>query len=147
MSTLAQQTILALDIGEKRVGVARANMIALLAEPLTTLTNDSAIFDRLRDILDREHVDRVIVGLPRGLGGQATTQTAYTEAFINKLKAEFTVPFFVQDEALSSLRAEELLKESKKEYQKGDIDSHAASLILQDFIDANLHKLQKGLSR
>jgi putative Holliday junction resolvase len=68
------------------------------------------------------------------LDGQETAQTKVVEAFGAELEQRFGVKVAWQDEALTSREAERLLKESGRPYEKGDIDAHAARLILEDYL-------------
>ncbi len=128
--------ILALDVGAKRVGVAIASLEARLPRPLTTLVRDDGFVSRLKALVETEHVSRLVVGLPRGLEGQATEQTAATESFITELKRQFELPIVMQDEALTSKIAEAELQARGKDYEKGEIDALAATYILDDFLKA-----------
>lgn len=125
-------SILSLDVGESRVGVALASKIARLASPYTTLPNTTKIFEEIQAIIKRESVELVVVGLPRNLSGDDTDQTRYCRAFAEQL--EKFVPIAFQDEALTSQKAEAELKSRGKPYQKADIDSLAATYILDDFL-------------
>lgn len=128
-------TILALDIGERKIGIARANNIAKIAEPLTTLINDEAFPEKLEDIISKENAGLIVVGLPRGLEGQDTQQTKYVKDFMDGI--DLAIPFRFQDEALTSVKAEERLSKNSKSYTKHDIDSNAASIILEDYLLEN----------
>jgi putative Holliday junction resolvase len=125
-------SILSLDIGESRVGVALANSIARLANPYLTLQNTDHIFTEIQDIIKKESVNLIVVGLPRNLSGEDTDQTLYCRAFAEKLR-DFTEVVF-QDESLTSKKAESELKARGKPFAKGDIDSLAATYILEDFL-------------
>ncbi len=125
-------TILALDIGEQKIGIARANTIAKIAEPLVTLANDDQFLSKLKNLIIEHQVERIIVGLPRNLEGQDTKQTSYVKEFIQGLNLKAEIVF--QDEALTSVSAEDLLSSSGKAYNKEDIDAVAASIILDDYI-------------
>lgn len=127
-------TIIGLDVGERRIGVARAHTVARLAEPLTTLQTDefSNMFPQL---IESEDTERVVVGLPRGMNGQDTAQTTFVRKFVSSLK--LTIPVSFQDEAVTSVKAEEYLKSLKKQYKKDDIDAAAAAIILQDYLEEN----------
>jgi putative Holliday junction resolvase len=127
--------VLALDIGEKRVGVAIASSYVKIASPLTTLSNDSIFFDSLIKIIESHDVNLIVVGLPRTLEGNETAQTLKTRDFIDRLKSEISQEIITQDEALSSVRAEEILKTRGKIFAKADIDKLAACLILEDYLN------------
>src|SRR3954468_21837209 len=99
-------TILALDVGAKRVGVAVASSVSRLPRPLTTLTNDENFWTALQKLIDEEAAGALVVGLPRGLDGQDTQQTETIQAFIAQARQQFTLPVYEQDEALTSNKAE-----------------------------------------
>lgn len=126
--------IIALDIGTTRIGVAIASVMARMPRPLVTLPNTSNFFDELAKLVDKEDAQVIVVGIPRGLDGQHTAQTAYTENFIQELKNHFQMPIYLQDEAVTSRKAEDELIKSGKSYTKEDIDSLAATYILEDFL-------------
>ena len=83
-------------------------------------------------------IDGIVVGLPLGLDGQETDQTKWLRGFIDDLKKAVSLPFYFENEALSSVRAESELESRGKKYQKEDIDSLAACFILEDFLNNNL---------
>ncbi len=134
-------TLLALDVGERRIGVALAENSVRFAHPLLTLEHSADIFTHIQKLIDEHHVATVIVGLPRGLDGQATAQTRTVEAFVEDLKPHVQVPIIWQDEALTSVKAEtELAARGNKrsEYNKSDVDALAATYILEDYIAEHL---------
>lgn len=131
-------TILALDIGAQRIGVASANIIARIASPLVTISNDSATPETIKRLIADHDVELLVIGLPRGLDGQETGQTQTVRDFVEDLRrtlGDFPVQF--QDEALTSRKAEEELAARGKPYQKGDIDALAATYILDDYLQEN----------
>lgn len=128
-------TILALDLGAQRIGVARANSLARIASPLTTLQHTDSVFADIAALIKREQADELVMGLPRGLDGQETDQTRAIRAFAAELQKHISVPLHFQDEALTSVQAEKELQSRKKPYAKGDIDALAATYILHDFLD------------
>jgi putative Holliday junction resolvase len=128
------RSVLALDVGSKRVGVAVASLIARLPRPLVTLkATDAKLLSTLEQIIMDENVGRLVVGLPRGMEGQQTAQTESTLRFREQLKSRFDMPIDMQDEALTSKHAEEELKKRDKPYALGDIDALAATYILEDW--------------
>ncbi len=133
---MSDGNFLALDIGEKRIGVARANGVALIAEPLKTLDNDKNFTANLHELVGSEGAKTIVIGLPRNLHGEDTAQTEYVREFVSNLNVNPGLKVVFQDEATSSIKAEEYLKSQKKPYSKADIDAEAARVILQDFIDS-----------
>lgn len=127
---------LALDVGDKRIGVAFANAIARLPHPLTTILNNEQVWDVLAGIIAQEQVRCIVVGLPRNLNGDDTAQTKRARAFADALQARFAVEVHLQDEALTSAKAEAELAQKGKQYDKGAIDALAATYILEDYLAA-----------
>lgn len=127
-------TLLALDVGEKRIGVALASLGARLPHPHGVVAGGEAAVADIQKLIEDEDVKILVVGLPRGLEGQETKQTHAVRQFANSLAATLSIPMYLQDEALTSHYAEEELHARGKSYQKGDIDALAATTILQDFI-------------
>jgi len=127
--------IIALDVGEKRIGLAVAEMAVKIARPLGTLTVDGQELRRIAEYIDTEGATTVVLGYPRNQAGEATAQTAYVEAFAERLKEVTEMPLVFQDESLTSVLAEERLRSYGKPYSKGDIDAQAATLILQDYLE------------
>ena len=131
---LNHKSVIALDVGTVRIGVAVASLAARFPRPLQTLTNDENFTDKLLTIIENNQVERVIVGLPRGLDGQDTGQTEFVRAFVLQLASSVKLPMLFQDEALSSRRAKEELELRGLDYDKGDVDALAAALILEDYL-------------
>ncbi len=126
---------MALDVGERRIGVGVASLQARLAQPLTTLDNGDGIVAELEKLIAEHEVSALVVGLPRGLSGQHTSQTAYAEAFAKKIGTRLGLPLYWQDEAVTSKKAEAELRARGKPYTKGDVDALAATYILEDFLN------------
>jgi len=127
-------SILALDVGHKRIGVAIADAIARLPRPLTTIEVDEEVLKKIADLAAEHNANELVVGLPRGLEGQSTDQTKYSEDFVRRLKQKTGLLVHMQDEAVTSAQAEEELRQRGKPYVKGDIDALAATYILEDFL-------------
>lgn len=127
--------LLSLDVGERRVGIARANSLARLPQPLTTLVRDDNFWANLEKVIKTEATDQVVVGLPRNLESQDTDQTRCTREFATEFKDRFNLPVTFQDEALTSRKAEAELKSRGKGFTKGDIDALAATYILEDYLN------------
>jgi len=131
-------TILALDIGAARIGLALASYVAKLPQPYRTIPNDRMTVSSLKAICDKEHVTQLVAGLPRGMQGQATAQTAAVEEYGTNLAQRLALPLAWQDEAVTSVNAEQELVSRRAAYNKADIDALAATYILEDYIHENL---------
>ncbi|MGH7237511.1 MAG: Holliday junction resolvase RuvX [Candidatus Saccharimonadales bacterium] len=140
MTTPASGNIVALDVGDKRVGVAIASVAARLASPLATLNRGAEFMAGLEKLLAANAASAVVVGLPRNLSGQDTAQTRQTRKFIADLSAQINLPVYAQDEAVTSIAAETELRARGKPYVKADIDALAATYILEDYLQASLNK-------
>lgn len=128
------QEILALDVGVRRTGIARASSVARLAEPLTSAPTKDVIAT-LKEYLSEHDVEAIAIGLPRNLKGEDTKQTLWVREWTNKAKSSLRAPIYWQDEALTSLQAQAKSSELRT---KSPIDEHslAAAIILQDFLDS-----------
>ncbi len=131
--------LLALDVGEKRVGVAICDETRTLARPLLTLKRASKKEDFARlAALCREHaIAQVIVGLPKTLRGEEGPQAQRVRRYAIELQAALNLPIDFWDERYSSVDAQErLTSASRKARARGEIDSAAAAIILQEYLDA-----------
>lgn len=126
---------MALDVGERRIGVALADDQVKIAVPYDTIEVDGTEIDQIIRIAKFESIDTLVVGYPRNQSGEPTAQTAFTEAFVGRIPEGFVQNIVYQDESVTSVHAENRLKEQKKPYTKGDIDKVAASIILQDYLE------------
>lgn len=126
--------LLALDIGERRIGVARGDTGVRLAIPLTTLVVDGTELERIKQLIADERAEVLVVGYPRNQSGEATAQTHYVESVAAQLEGTAAKLVF-QDESLTSVMAEQRLKARGGRYEKGDIDAEAAAIILQDYLE------------
>jgi putative Holliday junction resolvase len=127
---------LGIDYGAKRVGLATGDDEVRLATPLVTLEGDKEdLVEQLKAICHQESIDGIVMGLPRGLEGQETAQTAHVRAEASRLEAALELPLALQDEALTSEVARERLVERGQETGGGAIDREAAAIILQDYLE------------
>src|SRR5690554_4091367 len=98
------RNILGLDVGEVRVGVALAGTIAKIPRPVVTLIRDDKIFSNIKEIADHEKADTIVVGVPRNMSGQETSQSNTIRQFADKLKEDTDLEIIFADETLSSVR-------------------------------------------
>ncbi len=129
----------ALDVGERRIGVAMTSLLARLPAAYRTIdrASDAAAIAEICDIIAKENVRELAVGLPRDMQGNETEQTKKVRRFAASLQKKLDIPLVFQDEAVTSVRAEERLKNRGKPYTKGDIDAESAAIILQDYLQNN----------
>ena len=128
--------ILGLDVGEKRIGVAKADSKVRIAVPVGFVAVDGSEWQEIARIARLNGTNLFVLGLPRSNEGKETAQSQYVRNFARELTKNVPgAKVSFQDESLTSVLAEERLKSRRKNYQKGDIDAEAATIILQDFIE------------
>lgn len=126
--------ILALDVGSVRIGLALADVRVRLPVPAGAVVHDEKVVEAIREFCKREEVAQLVIGLPRNMQGQDTAQTEAVRSFGAALQVELPLPVSWQDEAVTSVRAEEELRARGKPYAKEDIDALAATYILEDYL-------------
>ena len=129
---------LGIDWGEKRIGLAFADAIGI-AMPLPAAVAASQA-DRMRHIetmIKERAIDHLVVGYPLNMDGSVGFKAKEVDVFIERLTKRFRLPISRIDERLSSHSVEQGLRGMKKKPSRksGEIDSRAAALILQDFIE------------
>ncbi|MCG5512285.1 Holliday junction resolvase RuvX [Ectothiorhodospira shaposhnikovii] len=134
-------TVLALDYGERRIGVAVGNGITRTSTPLETLTAGNGIPDWQRlDALIREwRPALLVVGLPGTPDGSEHPLARRIQAFCDRLRARYALPVRQVDEQFSSAEAESHLKSRRREGRRGrirkeDIDAVAAAVFLEHWL-------------
>ncbi|MDO4507978.1 MAG: Holliday junction resolvase RuvX [Candidatus Saccharibacteria bacterium] len=135
--------VLGLDVGARRIGVAKADSNTRIAVPVGFLTRDGSEWLKIGRFLADLGTNWLVLGLPRSNSGGETQQTEYVREFAKELAERFPeVRIDFEDESLTSVEAEERLilrlggfKNGKKSYERGEIDAEAATIILQDFLE------------
>ena len=130
------KSYVALDIGEKRIGVALARDDVKIAMAYDTLNVDGGEVQAIAEIIVREKAEVLVVGYPRTQAGEPTKHTEFVERFIEQLR-DIVSKIVFQDESLTSVKAEEILNARNQPYAKGEVDALAASLILQDYLETH----------
>ena len=128
------KSLLALDVGEARIGVALGDTAVKIAVPFGAIEVDGTEITQIAQLTVREGTDVIVVGYPRNQSGEATAQTAYVKQFASQL-TDLANDIVFQDESLTSVMAEQRLKARGGQYSRGDIDAEAAVIILQDYIE------------
>lgn len=135
--------MLALDVGDRRIGVAVSDPMGIIARALTVIERKGGERDleAILRLAEENGVGRIIVGLPRLMDGRSGAQAEKTRAFAERLAHLAPVPVETFDERLSSSIAEELLREGGKTPReiKSRRDAAAAALILQWYLDERCH--------
>ncbi len=127
---------LALDLGEKRIGIAAGSDESGLARPLTVIRRRSREedFARLAALAAREHAEALVVGLPLNMDGSRGPQARWATGYAKALAKRLDLPLYLWDERLTSEEAEALL--AGRRPRGAPLDDVAAAVILQDFLNA-----------
>ena len=132
--------ILALDVGEKRIGVAVSDETATLARPLTTITRASKRedFGRIARLAVEQGAERIVAGYPRSLSGAEGPQAQRVRRYVEALARGLSVPVEMWDERYTTVVASERLRDARPRQRRdrGQLDAAAAAVLLQDYIDA-----------
>ena len=132
--------VLALDVGERRIGFASGISDLGTALPAGVLWRTRLAMD-IRAVMEaarQRQADAIVVGIPYRPGGEESPQTKRVLGFVRALRKETPLPVHVVDEAFTSVEAEGLLREAGMEpsRDRGAIDEAAAVLILRRFFDS-----------
>jgi putative Holliday junction resolvase len=130
---------LGLDIGDRRIGVALSDPDGILASPLTIIerTEDNQALAAIIEIINKQDVGQIVVGLPRSLDGTIGQQADKVKEFADKLAEQVEIPLEYCDERLTTVMAQRLKRASggKKGRGKTRYDAQAAAIILQSYLD------------
>jgi putative Holliday junction resolvase len=131
--------ILAIDFGTKRMGLALSDALGMTAQGLPTLERTRIADDlkRLRDLVEEYSVAKVLVGNPISKSGEQTSMSQLAVEFAQKLQKHLTCPVEMQDERLTSVVANQMLREAGLSIGKRQraVDRVAAVLLLQGYLD------------
>lgn len=128
-------SVLALDYGTRRIGIAGSDPTRLIATALGCHREpeDGSVLAHLARLIRERDVDTVVVGLPLTADGRRGEMAVRAEAFASRLEAEFGLPVILVDERYSSQEADRWLAGRRR--VKGERDAAAAALILQQYLD------------
>lgn len=130
--------ILSIDYGKRRTGLAVTDPLQIIPNGLATVAT-STLIDFLKDYLSRESVERVVIGEPRQMNGEASENLARVQQFVARFKKLFpTVPIEFYDERFTSVLAHRAIIDSgigkKARRNKALVDEISATIILQDYL-------------
>jgi putative Holliday junction resolvase len=133
--------IMAVDVGNRRIGLAVTDDLGITAQGLRTLdrTSKRRDLETLKKIARKYEVGEVVVGRPVHMSGDASGQSNKVEKFARELGEALQLPIHFYDERLTSWEAHELLDREglSREEKKGKVDQIAATLILQGYLQIN----------
>ncbi|TMF42526.1 MAG: Holliday junction resolvase RuvX [Chloroflexi bacterium] len=152
--------LMALDVGDARIGVAISDASGFLASPYITLhvsRDEAQTRAAIQRLISETEAEGLVVGLPISLDGQIHTQGARVQAFAERLKEHISIPLTFWDERLSTVEAQRLLAErqqappgaptgkrssggrtrrtTRRKHRQHEIDALAAAVILQEYLD------------
>lgn len=137
--------VVALDLGEKRVGIAVSDGLSISITRLAALprTNWKQMLRDVDDLVRRFDAQTVVIGLPLRLNGSAGDSALEARRVAQKFAQSLAVPVYLQDERLSSAEAEQNLRQEGHRRDKiaGLVDSEAAAVILRDFLEGSQERI------
>lgn len=138
---MIEERILAIDFGEKRIGIAVTDPLKIFAYPLTTINNDLKFLDRLKEIITQYSVTKIILGIPLREDGSETVISRKVMNFKSTVEKELNIEIELVDERYSSQIAKDRIIESvvskKKRRDKSLLDKNAAAVILEDWLKSH----------
>ena len=105
---------MALDVGSKTIGVAITDPLKVTVRPLKTLIRESLDRDaeRISELIDEQEIERLVVGMPKHLGGETSSVTAFIEPLVKLLQQNLEIPVASAEERLSTKEAERLMAQA-----------------------------------
>lgn len=136
--------ILAIDYGQKRVGLAVTDPLQIIANPLTTV-HAKDVLSFLKEYVVKEKVACFVVGLPKRMNGEDTDATRFIEPFIKALKTAFpSIPVMRVDERFTSKMASQTIQlaglKKKDRQDKSLVDKVSACIMLQTYLESIQNK-------
>lgn len=137
-----------MDVGERRIGLAMADLETAIALPMGAIDrgNPSSDYDHVADLARKRKFDSIIVGMPYTVRGERGRQAMVVEEFIRGLESCLSLPIIPWDERFTSIEADQILRRPRSprsraaalQYSAGVQDSTAAVLILQGFLNSRV---------
>ena len=125
---------MALDIGEKNIGIAISDKTNILAIPYLVLKNDDTFTDKICSIIKEKNINKIIAGMPYTLSGNIGQQANKTQEFITRLKEKINIDIDFIDERFSTKILKNNLIYKKKE-NNDKPDKYAAAIILENYLN------------
>jgi len=129
---------LAIDYGTRHTGLAICDLMETIVSPLTVIQGQKELPEKIADIVKKENVEAIVLGMPLNMDGSEGAQAKLVLKFAKQLKEHLDIPIHYQDERLSSFGAENKLacaEFSRGKKRKKRIDAIAAAEILETFLE------------
>jgi putative holliday junction resolvase len=130
---------MALDVGSKTIGVAITDPLKVTVRPLKTLLRENLESDaeRIGELIDEQHIERLVVGMPRHLGGERSNIADLIDPLVELLEQNLEIPIASAEERLSTKEAERLMAEvnlplSERRQRRNEF---AAAVILEWYLE------------
>ena len=132
--------VLALDVGDRRTGVALSDAVGMIAIPLTTIqaSDEDELATVVMALIEEHGAGEVVVGMPLTLAGERGSQAKRTGHFVRHLRSQIDVPIKTVDERLSTVEATRRIREAggRRKRAREGIDAAAAAVVLQAYLDS-----------
>ncbi|MBR8749004.1 putative pre-16S rRNA nuclease [Fusobacterium sp. DD29] len=130
----------ALDVGDVRIGVAKSDIMGIIATPLEVIDRrKTKAVERIEEILKEQNTNALVIGIPKSLDGTEKRQAEKVREFIEKLKNSIdNLEIYEVDERLTTVSADRILNETNRKgalEKRKVVDKVAAALILQSFLE------------
>lgn len=137
------ERILGVDVGTRRIGLALSDPLGITAQPIEPVAATDDGWRALAELIAKESVRLVVVGLPLNLKGERGRAVEVMSAFVERLKATTGVEVLEWDERFTTTMAQRSMREAatkkKRERRDGTLDSVAAAILLQSYLDSTKH--------
>jgi putative Holliday junction resolvase len=140
--------ILAIDYGERRMGIAISDPLGITAQGLPTIDTRKIkdVLSHINNLITEKKVIRVVVGMPRNMNGSMGVKGEEVKNFIRKLAHKTTAEIITRDERLTSVQSLRSMREMGTKQRKKEVtDRISATLILQSYLDSLTEKEKKTL--
>ena len=136
--------VLGIDYGSKRIGFSISDPFGSTALPLTTIDRTDGwpnFLTKLNEVIAQYQVERLVIGFPKTLKGEAGPQAENVSKFVERIKKAIPIEIALWDERLSTAAVERIMIEKgmSREKRKTQVDAEAAAFILQGYLDAQKH--------
>ena len=131
---------MALDIGDRWLGVAISDPLQIIASPHSCIKceDDKEIIKTVCKLVDSLEIALLVAGIPRSMDGSTGPQASKVIQLVKKISRKVKVPVVFQDERLTTTQAQAIMANKKLKQGTRD-DAFAAAIILQEYLNANVH--------